>query len=131
MVFYVFLELFSIKFLIKICSDLHRFMLSSILHSKIEFLEWISKSKILNRFNQDILTVDTNLSESLKNISLNTFEILGIFVLLSIFMPLTLIVIAFVLVMFVIMIVKSYFYFCFKIIFLRYSFKFLILEISL
>ena len=122
MVFYVFLELFSIKFLIKICSDLHRFMLSSILHSKIEFLESISKSKILNRFNQDILTVDTNLSESLKNISLNTFEILGIFVLLSIFMPLALIVIAFVLVMFVIMIVKTKNLFFILIFFFKYLF---------
>ena len=97
-------------------------MLSSILHSKIEFLESISKSKILNRFNQDILTVDTNLSESLKNISLNTFEILGIFVLLSIFMPLALIVIAFVLVMFVIMIVKTKNLFFILIFFFKYLF---------
>ena len=74
--------------MIVLCSfKIHENMLKSVLHSKIKFFESTPIGRILNRFSNDIMTIDFKLNAFFKNFSYYLLELFSVLILLVISAP--------------------------------------------
>ena len=79
---------FAFLKMIVLCSyKIHEKMLKSVLHSKMKFFESTPIGRILNRFSNDIMTIDFKLNGFFKNFCYYLFELSSILIMLVISAP--------------------------------------------
>ena len=94
--------------MIVLCSfKIHENMLKSVLHSKIKFFESTPIGRILNRFSNDIMTIDFKLNAFFKNFSYYLLELFSVLILLVISAPVFIIFLIPVIIVYLIIQVKS------------------------
>ena len=80
-------ELVFLKMIVLCSFNIHENMLKSVLHSKIKFFESTPIGRILNRFSNDIMTIDFKLNGFFKNFTLHLLELFSVLTLLVIWAP--------------------------------------------
>lgn len=80
-------ESLYVAMLVLSSKNLHSSMLRSILHSKMQFFESTPIGRIINRFSKDLTSIEFIIPFSFKEFSFCTFDVLTIFVMISISTP--------------------------------------------
>jgi ATP-binding cassette subfamily C (CFTR/MRP) protein 4 len=75
---------FYVKYFINVSNKLHEAMFDTILKVPIKFFNYHSSGGILNRFSKDMMCIDQNISVFLFEVITIMFNVIGIFVVISI-----------------------------------------------
>jgi ATP-binding cassette subfamily C (CFTR/MRP) protein 4 len=78
------LSLFYVKYFIKVSNKFHKALFDTILKVPIKFFNDHSSGRILNRFSKDMVCIDQRISVFLFEIITLVFNVIGIFVVISI-----------------------------------------------